>query len=51
MSKDISTMYTKDQNIKTGRKGYAMWKREKETNLSPSTYGGYILQRKRRSPK
>ena len=22
MSKDISTMYTKDRNMKTGRKGY-----------------------------
>lgn len=48
MSKDISTMYTKDQNIKAGRKGYTMWKQEKETAISPSAYGDYILQRKKK---
>ena len=29
MSNDISTMYTKYKNQKTGRKGYGMWKYEK----------------------
>ena len=48
MSNDISTMYTKYQNQKTGRKGYYMWKREKETSISPSDYGNYILQRIKR---
>ena len=35
MSNDISTMYTKNENRKTGRKGYYMWKREKETCIKP----------------
>lgn len=48
MSNDISTMYTKDKNQKTGRKGYYMWEREKETSISPSDYGDYILQRRKR---
>ena len=51
MSNDISTMYTKDKNNKAGRKGYGMWKREKETSISPAAYGYYILQRKRRKRK
>ena len=45
MSNDISTMYTKDQNQKTGRKGYYMWKREKQTSIRPSDYGDYIHNR------
>ena len=48
MSNDISTMYTKDQNQKTGRKGYYMWNREKQTSIRPSDYGNYILQRRKR---
>ena len=48
MSNDISTMYTKDRNQKTGRKGYCMWKSEKETYIKPSDYGNYILQRRKR---
>ena len=44
MSNDISTMYTKYKNQKTGRKGYCMWKHEKETSIRPSDYGDYILQ-------
>ena len=51
MSNDISTMYTKDQNQKTGRKGYYMWKREKETYIKPSYYGNYILQHRKRGKK
>ena len=48
MSNDIFTMYTKNENQKTGRKGYYIWKREKETSISPSDYGDYILQRRKR---
>ncbi len=51
MSNDIFTMYTKDKNQKAGRRGYGMWKHEKETSIRPSDYGNYILQRKKRSKK
>lgn len=47
MSNNISTMYTKSQNMKAGRKGYAAWKTEKGTVISPAAYGDYILQHKR----
>ena len=30
MSNNISTMYTKSQNLKAGRKGYVAWKTEKK---------------------
>ena len=29
MGHDISSMYTKELNKKTGRRGYGMWKNEK----------------------
>ena len=48
MSNDISTMYTKNENQKAGRKGYCMWKREKQMSIRPSDYGDYILQRRKR---
>lgn len=48
ISNDISTMYTKDKNQKTGRKGYGMWKHEKEKSIKPSDYGDYILQHRKR---
>ena len=48
MSHDISTMYTKDKNIKSGRKGYFGWKDEKEKSIRPCDYGDYILQRRKR---
>lgn len=41
MSKDISTMYTKQKNKKAGRKGYGNWKREKEDVISPKKYGQF----------
>ena len=47
MSNDISTMFTKDQNTKAGRKGFFDWKGVKITAISPA-YGDYILQSKRR---
>ena len=48
MSNDISTMFTKDQNTKAGRKGFFDWKGVKITAISPAAYGNYILQNKRR---
>ena len=51
MSNNISTMYTKDQNQKAGRKGYGMWKHEKEKSIKPSVYGDYILQHRKRGKK
>lgn len=47
MGKDISTMYTKDKNIKAGRRGWSGWKSEKVTAISPASYGDYILQTRR----
>lgn len=47
MSKDISTQYTKEQNKKCGRKGYGLWKYEKQDIISPKDYGMF-LQRKRK---
>ena len=38
MSNNISTMYTKDKNHKTGRKSYDMRKHEKEKSIKPSDY-------------
>ena len=46
--KDISTMYTKNLNQRAGRKGWFGWKTEKETNISPAEYGGFILQNRKR---
>lgn len=51
MSNDISTMYTKDKNMKSGRKGYFNWKSEKETSISPASYGNYILQKRKRGKR
>lgn len=51
MSKDISSMYTKDQNMKAGRKGYCDWKHVKETAIPPAYYGDYILQNRKRGKK
>ena len=44
-------MYTKDQNKKTGRRGYLCWKNEKETSITPYAYGSYILQNRKRGKK
>jgi hypothetical protein len=43
MSDDISTLYTKEKNIKCGRKGYFAYKREKEDVISPRDYGMFLL--------
>ena len=47
MSKDISTEYTKNKNMKCGRKGYCGFKKEKITDIPPREYGMF-LQRKRK---
>ena len=46
-SNDISTMYTKELNMKTGRKEWLGWKNEKETSIEPASYGGYLLQQRK----
>lgn len=46
MGKDISTMYTKEENKKNGRKGYYAWKDEKETVIRPKQYGQFLQKRK-----
>ena len=45
MSKDISSQYTTTRNREEGRRGYCLWKREKDTIISPKNYGIFI-QRK-----
>lgn len=42
--KNVFTQFTKNQNIKCGRKGYGMWKSEKITSISPKKYGMFILK-------
>ena len=51
MSKDISTMYTKDRNMKTGRKGYGLWRGEKLDVISPAAYGDFVIQHRKRGKK
>ena len=51
MSNDISTMYTKDRNMKTGRKGYCLWKGEKLDAISPAAYGDFVMQHRKRGKK
>ena len=47
MSHDISTVYTRNLNKTSGRRGYGDWKRSKDTIISPKAYGGFIQERKR----
>ena len=51
MRNDISTMYTKSKNQKTGRKGHFHWMDEKEKAIRPCDYGDYILQRRKRGKR
>lgn len=46
MSKDISACYTKERNIKCGRKGYCAFKREKVDVISPMHYGMFLLEKR-----
>lgn len=47
MSNDISTMFTKEQNRISGRKGWVRWKAMVEKNITPDQYGEYILNHRR----
>ena len=44
MSKDISTMFTKEEK-KNGRTGYGQATREKDTIISPAQYGAFLQKR------
>ena len=46
MSHDISTVYTRNLNKTSGRRGYGDWKRSKDTIISPKAYGGFLQERK-----
>ena len=48
MSKDISTLFTKEENQKNGRRGYLDWKREKEAIISPRDYGMFVQGKRRK---
>ena len=45
MGKDISTMYTKEENKKNGRLGYCQATRENEDIISPAQYGAFLQKR------
>lgn len=46
--KDISTMFTKEENKKNGRLGYGLVTREKEDVISPAQYGAFLEKRGKR---
>ena len=46
--KDISTMFTKEENKKNGRLGYGLATREKDTIISLSQYGAFLQKRGKR---
>lgn len=50
MSNDISTMFSKEENKKNGRKGYYDFK-HKETVIAPNYYGMFLLEHKRKKRK
>lgn len=39
-------MYTKEQNMKSGRTGYSRWKSEMEVVIRPADYGRYLREKK-----
>ncbi len=45
--KDISTMFTKEENKKNGRLGYGLATREKKDVISPAQYGAFLQKRGR----
>ena len=47
-SKDISTMFTREENKKNGRLGYGQTNREKKDIISPAQYGAFLQKRGRR---
>ena len=44
-AKDISTMFTREENKKNGRLGYAGATIEKEDIISPAEYGAFLQKR------
>jgi predicted transcriptional regulator len=46
--KDISTMFTREENKKNGRLGYGLATREKDTIISPARYGAFLQKRGKR---
>lgn len=44
--KDISTMFTREENKKNGRLGYCHATREKDTIISPSQYGAFFAEKR-----
>lgn len=46
--KDISTMFTREENKKNGRLGYVLATREKDTIIRPSQYGAFLQKRGKR---
>ena len=43
--KDISTMFTREENKKNGRLGYYNATREKKDVISPAQYGAFLQKR------
>lgn len=48
MSTDITTMFTKERNMMEGRRGYLLWKREKEDAIRPDKYGMFLNDKRKR---
>lgn len=46
--KDISTMFTREENKKNGRLGYGQAIQEKVTIISPAQYGMFLQKRGRK---
>lgn len=46
--KDISTMFTREENKKNGRLGYGLAAREKKDAISPAQYGALLQKRGKR---
>lgn len=46
--KDISTMFTREENKKNGSLGYCQATREKDTIISHSQYGAFLQKRGKR---
>ena len=46
--KDISTMFTREENKKNGRLGYCQVAREKDAIISPAQYGAFLQKRGKR---
>ena len=49
MIKDISTQYNRMNNKENGRRGYGMWKQEKDSVIAPKNYGMFLQKRRCKS--